>query len=302
MDWKVPIRCYVGRRRSGEEMFIIQRPSLLGMAASCAFVFASMLATPTAVASDPMEDPSTPVGACVEEADIENLGQWLCVGPSLYELTETGQTRLVDVIAQDSEVPVTMDQAVNAVFRPAAHSTRTSLLGSASDRGTVLPTDAVETWCENGTICYRVVSDYIGQVKGNAAYGNMSGGIGTFDIVLNTNINGSSPRFRGIFDWDSGPKINFSNVKHNLIRTSDGSNRWSDYVDGTSGNGAFAISSSDTRDTGPLMNAPPQRNSYRYRGELTGRFDTSQTSMMNVAPLKGNKFTCHGSSGCIMDD
>lgn len=130
----------------------------------------------------------------------------------------------------------------------------------------------------------------------------MSGKIGSFDIVLNTAINGSSARFRGIFDWDDGPKINFSNVKLNLIRTSDGSNRWSDYVDGTNGNGAFAISSSDTRDTGPRMDAPPQKNSYQYRGHLTGRFDTSQTSMMNFAPLKGNKFTCHGSSGCIMDD
>lgn len=248
------------------------------------------------------EDPSTPLGACVQEADEENLEQWLCVGPSLYEATEAGKTELVEVVEPDAERVATMDQAVAAVFNPASNSNGMTFLGSATGLGAVLSTDALDTWCENGSICARVLSDYIGQVKGNAAYGNMSGVIGTFDIILTTNINGASPRFKGIFDWDSGPKLDFSNVKHNLMRTKDDSNRWSDYVDGTSGNGKFAISSADTRDSGPLMNAPPQKNSYQYRGKLTGRFDTSQTSLMNFAPLKGNKFTCHGSSGCLMDD
>lgn len=140
-------------------MSIAQRLSLFGLAVLCAVSFASFFAIPAGAESDPMEDPSTPIGACVEEADTENLSQWLCVGPSLYELTSNGQTKLVDVATQDGEVPVTMDQAVNAVFQPAAHSTGMSFLGAAPNRGAVLSTDTVETWCETGTICYRLVSD-----------------------------------------------------------------------------------------------------------------------------------------------
>jgi len=67
--------------------------------------------------------------------------------------------------------------------------------------------DDYDTWCETGTTCSRLINDYTAEVKGNGAYGNNGGVIGSFDQVLRQSFDGGTPRWRGHLDWDSGPNV-----------------------------------------------------------------------------------------------
>jgi hypothetical protein len=65
------------------------------------------------------------------------------------------------------------------------------------ERGTVgVLADDYDSWCENGSICTRNVTLFISETKGNAAYGDLTGVIGTFDVVLRTNLNGRQGQWK----------------------------------------------------------------------------------------------------------
>ncbi|MFI5582995.1 hypothetical protein ACIA8N_34320 [Streptomyces sp. NPDC051822] len=68
--------------------------------------------------------------------------------------------------------------------------------------------DDYDSWCENGTVRSRKINDYTAEVKGNGAYGDSKGAIGSFDVVYRQSFDGKRPRWRTVLDWDSGPEIN----------------------------------------------------------------------------------------------
>lgn len=68
-------------------------------------------------------------------------------------------------------------------------------------------------------MCTRKITDYVSETKGNAAYGDADGVIGSFDVVLRTNLNGRQPQWVGSLIKDSGPPIDFINVFINCERT-----------------------------------------------------------------------------------
>lgn len=114
-------------------------------------------------------------------------------------------------------------------------------------KATLSPKPGHDGWCENGSVCRTEISDYVAHAKGNAAYGDKDGVIGTFDVNLRVNLNGRSPRVQTWFDYDSGPRAVFSETRIQVIEDQGGPNpvaRWS-YVDGKDGNGKFAIGPSD---------------------------------------------------------
>jgi len=61
-----------------------------------------------------------------------------------------------------------------------------------------------DTWCESTGICNRLLSDYIGVVKGNAFFGMGAQQWGSFDVGWRQNFNGRMPRWRLTLDWDNG--------------------------------------------------------------------------------------------------
>lgn len=125
----------------------------------------------------------TPLADCVNAAVEGDWEQWVCVGGNLR----------------------TASVAKKGVAQAVQPSVRDRTEESAEFASTTAGADDYDGWCENGSICRRVISDYISETKGNAAYGDEDGVIGTFDQVLRVELNGRSPRMRGTWLWDSGP-------------------------------------------------------------------------------------------------
>jgi hypothetical protein len=159
---------------------------------------ATVVASPQTSADPPWEDPPTGkaegsgLQACIAAARQERPEVWFCMGGVLTSTYiddsshTTTDTRIVDLdILQTSTPPQTKDQ-----------------LSAAQSSG-----DFYDTWCENASVCGRKISSYIAEVKGNGAYGDLSGAIGGFDYIVRQNFNGPYPRWRSIIDWDWGPTV-----------------------------------------------------------------------------------------------
>ncbi|MFJ3841139.1 hypothetical protein ACIPY6_37335 [Streptomyces sp. NPDC090054] len=117
------------------------------------------------------DDQGDGLQACVDEAREKRSEAWTCMGGTL-RVTEDDQGRSTDaayVVAEDSTVTA----------RP---------LAAAPAK------DDYDSWCENGTICSRKINDYTAEVKGNGAYGNSKGVIGTFDVIYRQSFDGKLPR------------------------------------------------------------------------------------------------------------
>lgn len=222
---------------------------------------------------------------CVTEATSRSLDQWLCLGGALYYPAET--------VKDGKKEKVTKREQVTPLREVVAQDLR----GKPSPRA-----DDYDTWCENGTICRRIISDYKSETKGNAAYGNSDGVIGTFDVILKTTLNGASGKWQGIFDWDSGPEVTF-NQAH--IECRNVINAWPDSscgawpVDGEDGNGSFAISESDQRDTGPVIQGNKLEDAGEYFGKVQSYFTPDGHPENVMAELADNHFQCYGpNSNC----
>ena len=131
--------------------------------------------------------------SCVDIALSRRIEQWTCYGPLL---TTPDGTELLEVSPRPAD--------------PA----------KSGPTGDVQPFDLpdpddYDTWCENGTICSRLVpglpgqSVYISETKGNAAYGDEDGLIGNFDHIVRTNLNGRSARWNVTYYHDNGPQLYF---------------------------------------------------------------------------------------------
>ncbi|WNI18145.1 hypothetical protein [Actinacidiphila sp. ITFR-21] len=152
---------------------------------------------------DARVDSGTGLAACVSRAHQMRPGGWTCVGGTLRVTVDGGGQ------AVDRTYTVVGDTAV-VTAAPATAAAR----------------DDYDSWCENGSICARKINAYTSEVKGNAAYGDGHGVIGTFDIVYRQSFDGKRPRWRTLLDWDTGPQINpgawTNNCRINISGKADG--------------------------------------------------------------------------------
>jgi hypothetical protein len=136
--------------------------------------------------------------ACVEAAHQQKAETWTCVGGDLTTTTrETDgrprtQTR---TFATDPAGPVPGDPP------------RGSQAAAKNGGNIGILEDDYDDWCENGSVCGRQISTFIAEVKGNAAYGDITGVIGAFDFVVRQEFNGPWPRWHSVLIWDYGPTL-----------------------------------------------------------------------------------------------
>ncbi|MBT2446294.1 hypothetical protein J7F03_04190 [Streptomyces sp. ISL-43] len=129
----------------------------------------------------------------MEQAKAERPAAWTCIGGTLT-VTEDNQGRSTDrttVVADDFTITPAPAPASAPASRAAA--------------------DDYDSWCENGSVCGREISRYAAEVKGNGAYGDRNGSIGSIDIVYRQEFNGPWPQWRSLLIHDSGPQINPGN-------------------------------------------------------------------------------------------
>lgn len=119
--------------------------------------------------------------ACVDRARMEAT-VWTCMGGSLTTVDEDG-TVVTKVVATDTK----------------------DTTGEIAD--SMLLANDYDTWCEYTSVCTRKINDYISEVKGNGAYGDITGAIGEFDFIVRQAFDGQWPRWRNTFIWDGGPTI-----------------------------------------------------------------------------------------------
>jgi hypothetical protein len=115
-------------------------------------------------------DPAT--AACAAEAMDRDIQTWTCMGPQLTYETATGAKHM----NKKKRKGVVHTGLVKSALRAARAEVVASAV--AGDDG----------WCENGSTCTSRISRYISHTKGNAAYGDGDGVIGTFDANLRTNF------------------------------------------------------------------------------------------------------------------
>ena len=123
--------------------------------------------------------------------------------------------------------------------------------------------DPDDSWCENASICHSDISDYISKTKGNAAYGNQNGVIGTFDVVLRTNLNGRQPRYTVKYIRDTGPTLTIKGTV-NCVKDQ--------VFDGTCGHYSVGTRTVSSKYTSGLINADRIANDKpdNYFSTITG--------------------------------
>ncbi len=148
-------------------------------------MFFSVPASPAQADERPIPNVSPALQDCVKMALREKFQAWTCDARG-----------------------VTISQEANGAQSHRFVSVRSSR-PQVSIRG-VRAQDDLDSWCENGNVCRRLKSDYIGETKGNAAYGDNNGVIGAYDAIITTNLNGRQARWTLTLIRDYGPKLNFA--------------------------------------------------------------------------------------------
>jgi hypothetical protein len=189
--------------------------------------------------ADPRTGDGAGLRACVAQAEKERPEAWSCLGGDLTTTArDTGGRPTVTTRTVADDFRDTTGQV-----RPAA--------------------DDYDSWCENGSVCGRRISDYIAEVKGNGAYGDIHGVIGTVDFVIRQAFNGQYPRWRTVIIWDSGPALTINSYV-NVCRTN--LNNRPDGFCGTSSAYFYVLSGSRRRDAWPSETGYDQNDSKTNSG------------------------------------
>ncbi|MBJ7325596.1 MAG: hypothetical protein JHC70_25050 [Rhodococcus sp.] len=159
--------------------------------------------------------------------------------------------------------------------------------------------DDYDTWCENASVCSRSVPDspnYISETKGNAAYGNEDGYIGSFDHIVRTNLNGRSPRWTVTYIHDDGPTLTMSRATMWCRKDVFGF----DPTCGFNDVGSFSLSSTNRRYSSGLIQGPYLSDSAQYYGTSYGQYSPSGYDLQLYVPnLETRRFNCYGTSSDI---
>lgn len=148
------------------------------IAAACAVMLLLTLTTAPISYADPSPDP------CVDVAVKLDTSQWVCVGTNLSYIAEDGTWI-------EREVP-----------DPISSVDPESLSESTDSH-----TSDYDSWCETKSTCSRYWSQYIAEIKANAAFGNRDRVLGRFDVVWRQNFDGPYNRYRLSLYWDSGSAV-----------------------------------------------------------------------------------------------
>ncbi|OLT17436.1 hypothetical protein BJF78_12880 [Pseudonocardia sp. CNS-139] len=153
------------------------------------------------------------------------------------------------------------------------------------------PGDFDDTFCENDSICFARISDFISMVKANALYGDASGVIGSFDVVLRVNLNGRSPRYTAKFIHDTGPALTIDRVQ---IQCVDGNG--ASLIDSVCGTFDLAdqprVDAAFDTYTSRLINTPPLVDEGPYHASIVGVFRPGGTAPRLIAPVRSEEWFC----------
>lgn len=147
---------------------------------------------------------------CVTTAVEQKIQQWTCTAEGLYVQRDANGS-----VQHDSTGKATLD--FHEMKAPGYHRSTERVSPAQAERllapeSAAALADEYDTWCENGSICERLITDYIAETKGNAAYGDQNGAIGAYDVILRTNLNGRQANNTVTFYHDAGPSLGFTNA------------------------------------------------------------------------------------------
>lgn len=219
-------------------------------------------------------------GDCVDVALERALDAWSCLGGQLsYERVEAGGDS-VTVREQ-----ITMTSAV----------TDRTISGAQSSAGTVAPlatpNGSDDWWCESGQPICTTKNDYQSKTKGNVAYGNSSGVVGTYDIVISSNLNGRSSKATVQLYRDSGPSLTFSDLRIVCDHVGNAFGCGSKYAD--KGDGRVYVSK---KWIGPEVSGNKLAQTGRYNDRVTGKVTPAGAPVLIMPSLAGAKFDCKSGS------
>ncbi|MFC8411765.1 hypothetical protein [Arthrobacter sp. NPDC057259] len=155
--------------------------------------------------------------------------------------------------------------------------------------------DEYDTWCENGSICQRLITDYIAETKGNAAYGDQNGAIGAYDIIIRTNLNGRQANNTVTLYHDAGPALGFTEAAIECfeMRPWTTSNPC-----GSVPLPPFSISASNWRYSSGLKYGNYLANENPYLVEVSYSFLPAGYNLYIPPPLTNIEFSCPSSGNC----
>lgn len=228
--------------------------------------FSGALVGPTQVAgAQEAATNSDQTALCESAAAGLNFRQWLCIGDRIQNLA--------DPQSEPARVPGATTEQIG---RP-----RFETLGAGDEDDLV---------CENVATCFQRRNDYISRVKGNAAYGDANGAIGSFDIWLGVNLNGRSPRFDYKFIWDSGPILTFDSTSIECVDENSGTISGS--CGSYSGTGTAIISEGYATYQSPLINGAPLEDIGAYYAQIFSAFTPEGHPRQSIAPLTTERWKC----------
>lgn len=272
--------------RSGARPISGRLTSLSSMIAST-FVLLSLFVAAPAQASGEKAGSGVPdsLQPCISEALASKAQQWLCSPNGLeVQVDRDGKAAARGQAVERPTPATTLGTVRSQQQRPNTSDGEIELMAGGTE---------YDTWCENGTICRRKINGYISETKGNAAYGNQYGTIGSYDIVLRTNLNGRQANSSLAFIWDSGPSLSFFNTD---IRCKEYSNPalncgWHDAP-------SMWVGPSKYRADSGLIYGNRLNNSNMYVNFAHTYFTPTGYNYYIAAPLETLDFACWGTGNC----
>ncbi|MFI6819700.1 hypothetical protein ACIBJE_01960 [Micromonospora sp. NPDC050187] len=243
-------------------------------AALAALTFATLL-TPTSASAKPAPATEPQPEPCVSLALSRGADLWTCTSEMLVEVDvdDTGQPQ--PPVYTPIEQPVVWSEPV-----------------TASDLG---PLDDWDTWCEHSGICRRVITPYyINETKGNVAYGNSSGAIGRYDVIIRTSLNGRQANHGMALIWDGGPSIDFNDV---TVRCREDRNNLPDANCGDHYAGGPLIGPATFRWNSGTLYGNRLANANPYYADVTATFWPTGYPGYTHPPLRTSKWKCPADVG-----
>lgn len=144
--------------------------------------------------------------------------------------------------------------------------------------------------------CRLKISSYIHETKGNAAYGNQNGVIGSYDAIVRTSMNGRQHRWTVTLIHDSGPSLGFSYAKMRCWQDRD----WwtSDLHCGDKGVGSPSVSRYSRTWTSSLIYGNRLVNSDDYYAQFLTNFTPYGYPTYTAGPLRTAHVNCYGNDNC----